>query len=250
MRKGLGLGMASGLRSRQRLVGLGSLSLLVALAASGMGAELASRASAASADPTEPPTTIPTPPVDVNPAPLVTISTMAKEDSSYGVLIDPHRDVELPGCPQNVMSGPDMRCFYADPSADSWVQIVVLSRENLSLVSNTDIKCPIATQKRFEDAFNYFDNPCNKLLSNTIGALSPSDLVVAVNQPGLNSIQPPIGIDAVLGNIGGNSGIGASPAWYDASNGSNPKTRIDPVRGTFSAIGVPGLARDQAISNT
>ena len=174
---------------------------------------------------------------------------MAKEGPSYGVLIDPHRNLALPGCPQNVRSGPDISCFYADPSPDSWVQIVVLSRDVLSLVSNTDLQCPEATEKRFEDKFNYFGNPCNKLLSSTIGALSSSDLVVAVNQPGTPNVQPPIGIDAVLGNIGGNSGIGASPAWYDASNGSNPKTQIDPVRGTFSAIGVPGLARDQAISN-
>jgi hypothetical protein len=242
--------MASRLQSRQRLVGLGALSLLVALAASGMGPELASGASAASADPVESTTTLPTSPEDVNPAPLVTINTMAKENSHQGVLIDPHRNLELPACPQNVTSGPNMSCFYADPSPDSWVQLVVLNRETLSFISNTDLQCPEATEKRFEDKFNYLGNPCNKLLSSTIGALNSGDLVVAVNQPGTPNVQPPIGLDAVLGSIGGNSGIGANPAWSDASNGSNPKTQIDPVRGTFSAIGVPGLARDQGISNT
>ena len=48
----------------------------------------------------------------------------------------------LPGCPDTVPDPMDKgdSCFYADPSnGTQWVQVLVLQRSDLSLVSNTDI---------------------------------------------------------------------------------------------------------------
>jgi hypothetical protein len=190
-------------------------------------------------------TTAPTP-ITANPTidtpPLVGVDTMARVNGLDGVMLHTYNDRPLPGCPDIIPSSLGDSCFYADPgNGTSWVQIVVLNRQNLSLVSNTDIACDQATSKPQEVAFDYDGNPCNAALSNTIAGLNDNDLVIAVNQPGEKgnkTSQPPVGVGAVLGSVGNNHGIGTTPSWYNAPD--HGAHLPNAVRGTVSAIGVPG----------
>jgi hypothetical protein len=210
---------------------------------------------------TAPPTTTTTAPPalgapKVDPPPLVQVQTMATVGGKAGVLLTNTNGYQFPNCPQPTSEGSSTGCFYADPSnAMQWVQLVVLDRSTLSLVSNADVACDLATQKPQEynfdsssggDIYSNNPNPCIKTLVGTINGLNSSDLVIAVNQPGPASApdaQPPVGVGAALSGKfiapfnSHNIGISAA-AWFDASG--NGRTLPNAVRGTFSAVGVPG----------
>jgi hypothetical protein len=183
--------------------------------------------------------------------PLVTISTMAKEGATYGILINSHRTTPIPCSGQSLTDDNDQECFYPDPTPNSWVQVLVLHRVDLSFVSNQDFACPQATQFPQEAKFDMVPGgggACTSQLSSFIGSLNAADLVVASNQPGTPNVQPPAGLAAVLASVGSNHGIGADATWYNSPNhGAN----LPPaVRGTVSVIGVPGWAPGTALSQS
>ena len=198
---------------------------------------------------TVPPTTTttvaPTTPPPVIPAPLVSVDTMAEVGGAQGVELRSYVQAALPCRGKVIQSGLGQACFYADPGLGrQWVQLLVLDRQDLSLVRNSSVNCPLASTKG-EKAFDS-TNSCTADLARTISGLSDADLVIAVNQPGASAdrrVQPPVGLGAVLsgkvtsGSNNGNLGIEAT-AWFDAAQ----KGKWGPyaVRGTFSAIGVPG----------
>jgi hypothetical protein len=191
------------------------------------------------------------PPPEIASPPQVLIETMETNLNQRGVALQTTTATPLPGCPAEVKVVPGVsRCFYADQKPGSWVQLVVLNRSTLALVSNTDIACPEATQKNSEAVFNSSGYSCTLALSNFIGSLNSGDLVIAVNQPDGSDpkAQPPVGLDAVLGSVGSNKGIGGSPSWFLESNGQSPKKVIAPVRGTYSIVGVPGWAPGTAVT--
>jgi hypothetical protein len=148
---------------------------------------------------------------------------MGKEDGKEGVLIHTYRDADggaaLPGCPETISSAFGDSCFYADPSnGTSWVQLLVLSRNDLSLVSDTDLTCTAATGTPQEYDFDSgtTGKGCTAALSGTIAKLDDGDLVIAVNQPGIEADktqQPPVGVGATLGGVGSNQGIGGPATW-------------------------------------
>jgi hypothetical protein len=184
----------------------------------------------------------------VDAAPLVNVNTMVYYIGRWGVMLQTYRDNPLPDCPTpNVTVPSDLgaKCFYPDPgNGTSWVQLLVLNRQTLAFVSNTDLACPQATTTPQEKAFDMVPGSgtaCTKALSNFIAGLNAGDLVIAVNQPGDEAnkgVQPPVGVGAVLGSVGSNHGIGITPTWYNAPD--HGAHLPNAVRGTVSAIGVPG----------
>jgi hypothetical protein len=185
-------------------------------------------------------------------APLVGVDTMAIEGGQQGVEINTYRgDVGVPNCPHDVYSNGAFSCFYADPGqGHEWVQMLVLNRQNLSLVDNKPLYCDQATRHPQEYDF-YVSNPnaaiqCVQNLANYVRTLNDNDLVIAVNQPGDGSNkqeQPPVALGAMLsggysnGDYTLNLGIDAS-GWFNAPDHGQHLPQA--VRGTFSAIGVPG----------
>jgi hypothetical protein len=209
-------------------------------------------------------TTLPAPPPSapssappVDPAPLVTVSTMVQRGNRWGVQIDVVGDVspDVWKCPELSMTPKGFSCFYADPSnGTQWVQLVVLDRRDLHLVANRNIVCQSASASPQENQFDIVRggadpwtknaNPCIAGLVQYVDGLHDGNLVIAVNQPGDDpSVQPPVGLGAALSGKFiapfDSHAIGiAATDWFDAKdNGAHlPKA----VRGTFSAIGVPG----------
>lgn len=186
--------------------------------------------------------------------PLITISTMAKVGDHYGILIDTHRTTPIP-CGTNggqpITDNGDFRCFYADPTPDSWLQVLVLNRASLTPVSNQDLACPTATQYPHESDFDTVPghgSTCTKTLSDLIAGVDSNNMVVVSNQPGTATAQPPVGAAAVLGSVGQNHGIGADPVWYNSPDHGLHLPAA--VRGTFSAVGVPGWAPKSGLSNS
>jgi hypothetical protein len=184
---------------------------------------------------------------------LVGIETQASEHGDKGVLLTTNRPSTdtgapaLPGCPDTLDTHLGTGCFYADPGdGGQWIQVLVLNRSDLSPATgvtpyNRDFDCPAASQYPNEATFDKvpgFGSACNKALSDFIGSLNGSDLVIAVSQPGrLPATQPPVGVGAVLGGVGSNHGIGGSAKWYNAPDHG---AHIDAYRGTVSIVGVPG----------
>jgi hypothetical protein len=195
------------------------------------------------------------PPID--PAPLVTVSTMAQRGNRWGVQVDVVGDVspDVWKCPELTPSTQGFSCFYADPSNGSqWVQLVVLDRRDLHLVANRNVACQTATTSPQENQFDIVRggsdpwtrnaNPCIGGLVQYVDGLNDGDLVIAVNQPGSDrSVQPPVGVAAALSGKFvapfDSHAIGiAATDWFDAKdNGAHLPAA---TRGTFSAIGVPG----------
>jgi hypothetical protein len=184
----------------------------------------------------------------VDPAPEVEIATMATSGGQHGIEISENNLTPLPNCPSDVRRNvASTACFYPDTHPGAWVQLVVLNRSTLALVQNTDMECPMASDTPTEAVFTQGGHPCMSQLSTFVGGLTSNELVIASNQPGNDPhLQPPVGLDAVLAGVAGYKGIGATPNWYDARVGSAP---ITPVRGSFSAVGVPGSARGSGTSN-
>jgi hypothetical protein len=125
--------------------------------------------------------------------------------------------------------------------------VLVLNRSDLSPATgvtpyNRVFDCPAATLHPNETDFDQvppgYGGACTQALSNFIGSLSGSDLVIAVSQPGRTStVQPPVGVGATLGGVGSNHGIGGAAKWYNKpGHGGDVKF----LRGTVSIVGVPG----------
>ena len=121
---------------------------------------------------------------------------------------------------------------------------------------NDPIDCPESTQIPQEHNFDFsgggdvFSNNQNRCIAALVKYLNQntdgSDLVIAVNQPGDPSNkqeQPPVGVGATLSGkfirptVKNNLGIGAT-GWFDAPGNGRDLAHV--VRGTFSAVGVPG----------
>ncbi|MGH8994990.1 MAG: hypothetical protein ACRDYB_02975 [Acidimicrobiales bacterium] len=173
------------------------------------------------------------------------METMAKVNGADGVMVYTYRDLPLPGCPDVISSTQGDSCFYADPgNGTTWVQLLVLSRNDLSLVSDKDLPCPQATSTPQEYAFDSGTTgqaTCTADLSSAIDQVNNGDLVIAVNQPGTQAnktLQPPVGVGATLGGVGINHGIGGPATWYNLPN-DGVRNLPDAVRGTVSVIGVP-----------
>lgn len=189
----------------------------------------------------------------INRPPLVEIATQASEGGEHGVLLTTNRPLTeagapaLPGCPKTIVeTNLGAGCFFADPAGGTqWAQVLVLNRRDLSPATgvanyNRDFDCPAATQYPNEATFDRapgYGSACAKALSDFIGSLNDTDLVIAVSQPGSPAVQPPVGVGAVLGGVGSNHGIGGSAKWYNAPDHG---AHIDAYRGTVSIIGVPG----------
>lgn len=157
--------------------------------------------------------------LQVAPAPLVAVHTMAVQNGVPGVLVG--------------------GMFYG-ASASKWVQIVVLNRRTLELVpnGNREFDCPAADSEPYAGGDSFVVS-CTQPLRAYLSTLNSSDLVIASSQrptapggPDPNSAawrpQPPVGVDGTLhGTIGTQTiqfhGVGRM------------------LRGRFSAIGVPGL---------
>ncbi|MFZ0215591.1 MAG: hypothetical protein WAM30_06565, partial [Candidatus Dormiibacterota bacterium] len=174
-------------------------------------------------------------------APLVGVETMANHDGVFGIMISTYRDSVPSGCPTTIKTNDGESCFYGDTQApNSWVQVLVLGRENLSLVKSTDLQCDIATTIRQEKAFDTGGNPCTLALSNLV-ATYPGDLIIAANQQstkGGDHQQVPVGVGAVLGGVGTNHGVGAPATWYNSPD--HGAHLPDATRGTVSVVGVSG----------
>lgn len=181
----------------------------------------------------------------VDPAPLVRVLTMATEGGQQGVELQTLRNIPVPGCPQAISGG---TCFYPDPGHGAqWLQLVVLDRDDLGLVKNIAVNCPAAAQfpQEYQFLSNFAALNCVQSLVNQINGLNSGDLVIAVNQPGNGAnkaVQPPVAVGAALsgsftGGFKVNLGVDAS-GWFDSPD--HGKNLPNAVRGTFSAIGVPG----------
>ena len=221
----------------------------------------ASSTSTTTSSTTTPTSTTSTPPVvgstgplgdAISKPPLVDIETQASEHGQKGILLATNRPPTsagapaLPGCPDTLDTHLGTGCFFADPGDSQWVQVLVLNRSDLSPATgvvpyNRDFDCPAATQYPNEQNFDVVPPghgaPCTKALSDFIGSLNGSDLVIAVSQPGRTpTAQPPVGVGAVLGGVGSNHGIGGAAKWFN----SPIRAHLDAYRGTVSIIGVPG----------
>jgi hypothetical protein len=152
--------------------------------------------------------------VRADPPPSVWLETGAKQGNQYGVRL----------------SGP-ISAFYPGDTT-KWLQIVVLKRSNLELVSNKSYDCPQATEHPFEDEEEArFVAPCVGQVRGDLAKLKDPDhsyLAIVVNQPGSILKQEPVGVMAALGEY--------VPQWeWWRSKGDFVN------RGTFSAVFVPGL---------
>jgi hypothetical protein len=193
--------------------------------------------------------------------PLVGVDTMATDGSGHqGVELHFYRDL-VPDCPEKITSDLGTSCFYPDPGeGHKWLQLVVLDRVHLGLEKNISLDCGKAFFHPQEHDFDFGDggdvyrdnqNPCIRSLVEFVNGLNDNDLVIAVNQPGEGGSykhdEPPVGVGAALSGKfiqpfdSHNLGIGAT-GWFDAPG--NGADLPDAVRGTFSAIGVPGWTED------
>jgi hypothetical protein len=188
-------------------------------------------------------------------APLASVETMVKLGDRWGVLLRAPGFIDRPpqGCTDRTAGSNS--CFYADPgNGRKWLQLLVLDRGDLSLQFNEPIDCPQATVISHEHDFDFVSggdvyynnkNPCIAALVNfLLTKVNDNELVIAVNQPGDNMHeQPPVGVGAALSGKfiqpfdNHNLGIGAS-GWFDAPGNGRDLPQV--VRGTFSAVGVPG----------
>jgi len=185
-------------------------------------------------------------------APLVGVDTMATVGGQQGVELDTYRgDIGVPNCPHDIYSNGAFSCFYPDPGqGHEWAQILVLNRQDLSVVANKPFYCNQATQHPQEYDF-YVSDPsaaiqCAVTVANYINSLNDNALVIVANQPGDGTNkqeQPPVGLGAILtggfklGDRELNLGINAA-GWFNAPDHGQHLPQA--VRGTFSAIGVPG----------
>jgi hypothetical protein len=153
--------------------------------------------------------------VRADPPPVVRVDTNAQQGDAHGVLIQGPT--------------PATTAFYPGDTT-KWLQLVVLRRADLSLVSNTNYDCPQATAHPTEADFSAFA-PCQDKVIADIDRLDDANhtnLVIAASQVGSAAVQPPVGMGRALLKIG-------VTAW----NWWDPHQTVS--RGTFSAIGVPGL---------
>ena len=150
----------------------------------------------------------------IDPVPIVTIDTQAREGPATGVRI----------------TKPDgSQVFYPANAAD-WMQVLVLNRSTLDLVSNTSYACPAAAAAPNDQA----GHQCAMDLATTLSPLDATSLVIA-SSPALPSgaagLGEPIGPNGAATALAG-VGVGAWSFW-----GTDRTSQIR--QGLFSAIGVP-----------
>ena len=157
----------------------------------------------------------------IDPVPIVTIDTQARDGSSTGVRI----------------TKPDGSQVFYPASAADWMQVLVLNRSTLDLVSNTSYACPAAAAAPNDQA----GHQCAMDLATTLSPLDATSLVIA-SSPALPSGAPglgqPIGPNGAATALAG-IGVAAWSFW--------PGDQTSQIRqGLFSAIGVPRSPRGTA----
>ncbi len=155
--------------------------------------------------------------VTVDPPPSVRLVTGARRGNRWGV----------------ALRGP-INAFYPGET-DKWLQVVVLDRRDLSLVSNKSYGCPAATAhpRESERALSGCEQAVRKDLAPLAKSRRPT-IAIAVNLPGTDpSVQPPAGIAAALGSY--------LPPWEWWA----PSAAIR--RGTFAAVFQPGGGKDGSV---
>lgn len=187
---------------------LGSAALVFsALVLTGLGGE--SRA-ATSAQPVS---------ARVDPAPIVSINTQATQGAATGILI----------------TRPDGSPLFFPANAADWIQVLVLNRSTLDLVSNTSYPCPAAAANPNDAA----GHQCAMDLATALRQYNASDLIIVsspalpANAPGLGQPIGPSSAATAFASIG-------VTAWTFWPGDSTTQIR----QGLFSAIGVPGPAAE------
>jgi hypothetical protein len=149
----------------------------------------------------------------INPAPAVTVDTNAHGGTGISI--------EGPT--------PQFDAFYTGEPG-KWLHVVVLNRDDLKLVSNTNYDCPQATEHPYPSQEDKI-KPCIDRVRDALAKLNDRDhtnLVIATSQyDGKNpNVQPPVGMFSALYGL-----VSPWKWWNDNQN---------VVRGTYSAIGIPG----------
>jgi hypothetical protein len=154
--------------------------------------------------------------VSVDPAPSVRLLTGAQQGTQWGI----------------ALRGP-INAFYPG-AADEWLQVLVLDRRDLTLVSNKSYDCPAATAHPRESEHAALSG-CVQAVSKDLASLAKSKrptIAVAVNLPGPDpAVQPPAGVGDALG------GYVAPWEWWSSAAVVR--------RGTFAAVFQPGESNGQ-----
>jgi hypothetical protein len=156
----------------------------------------------------------------VDPDPIVTIDTQARAGSDSGVLI-----TRPAGNP----------VFYPATGA-AWLQVLVLNRSTLDLVSDKSYPCPAAQA----DPTDRGAMQCARDLAPALAGYDARDLVIAASPElpdGATGDGAPIGPQSAAVAL---KSIGV--AGWSFWPGTNPSIR----QGLFAAIGVPGSAAGSA----
>lgn len=154
--------------------------------------------------------------VSVDPAPSVRLLTGAQQGTRWGI----------------ALRGP-INAFYPG-AADEWLQVLVLDRRDLTLVSNKSYDCPEATAHPRESEHAALAG-CVQAVSKDLAGLAKSKrptIAIAANLPGPDpAVQPPAGVGDALGTY-------VAPwEWW------SPAAVVR--RGTFAAVFQPGEGNGQ-----
>lgn len=154
--------------------------------------------------------------VRADPPPSVRIETMVEPPQRGGEI-----GIQITG-----PSAAATAFYPANPT--KWLQLLVLRRSDLGLISNTNYDCPQAVNGGVASEVA----ECSKRVREDIAKLDESHLVIASNpiDPRERGLQPPLGMPQALGGIG----VAFWNWLVDVRDGATPE------RGGFSAIGVPG----------
>lgn len=159
--------------------------------------------------------------VEADPPPVVRVETQAVRNGRRGV----------------ALAGPNdaTSAFYAaDDARYAWLQVVVLRRDDLSLVSNRTYPCFFRPDDITGGRIPGEAKACAATVDAELAKLSDDDLVVASSPAGSGpvAVRPPVGVWLALKRIG------VVPwNWY-STDGFDLNVGLP--GGTFSAIGVPG----------
>lgn len=159
--------------------------------------------------------------VEADPPPVVRVETIAAQGGKRGVAVN----------------GPNAAtsAFYAaDDVQYAWLQVVVLRRDDLALVSNRTYPCFFRPDDITGGRIPAEVRTCADKVDADVAKLTDDHLVVASSPAGSGpvAVRPPVGVWLALKRIG------VVPwNWY-GTDGFDLNTGLP--GGTFSAIGVPG----------
>jgi hypothetical protein len=156
----------------------------------------------------------------IDPAPIVTIDTQARVGSDAGVLI----------------TRPDGKPVFYPAAGAAWLQVVVLNRSTLDLVSSKSYPCPAAQA----DPTDRGSLQCARDLAPALAGYDARDLVIAASPElpdGAKGDGAPIGPQSAAAALK-SIGVAAWSFW----SATNPPIR----QGLFAAVGVPGSAAGSA----